>query len=68
MSIKKLYGKKKEAEVYDVLNNICLVDNLLDTRNPPLEVVSGCEAMLDGWEEQLEDFLKSRANEDIEHL
>ena len=68
MSIAKLYGKKKEADVFDVLSNICFLDNLLDFRNPPMEMVNGCEAMLDGWEEQLEDLLMSRKSENVKEL
>ena len=59
-SLGKLYNRKKESDVFDVLSNICDLDNLMDSRHHPVEMARGCEGFMEGWEQSLEEFLMNR--------
>ena len=58
-AVKELRGKKKESDVYDIMDNVCNPEKFYTYRNiflfisqldhPPPEMKEGCEAFLSGW-------------------
>jgi len=60
----KLHGKTSEADVFDVLSDICDVGNLLTFKHSPMDLKEGCEVFLQHWEPNLEEFLIKRDTSD----
>jgi hypothetical protein len=62
---KELRGKKKESDVYDILDDICKPERYYVYHHPPPDMRDGCEAFLSGWEEEIISVLTNRVNDDV---
>lgn len=66
-ALKKLKHRKSEAEVFDVLDDVCNPKHYYIYMFPPPEMKQGCEAFIMDWEEQLEKTLLNReTNAEVE--
>ena len=60
---KELRGKKKESDVMNYLEKACDPEKYYVYSHPPPEMREGCEAFLNGWEEDLEKVLINRPDD-----
>jgi hypothetical protein len=61
---KELRGKKKESDVMDYLDHVCNPEKYYTYSHPPPEMREGCEAFVNGWEEQIEKVLINRPDDE----
>lgn len=63
-AVKELRGKKRESDVMAYLERVCDPEKYYVYSHPPPEMREGCEAFIDGWEEELEKVLINRENDE----
>ena len=69
LAVTNLYGKRTETEVFDVLaDNLCNPFNYQGFYYDAMDMVYGCEVILQGWETELEALLTDRDTDDKEDL
>jgi len=61
---KELRGKKKESDVMAYLEGACNPEKYYVYSHPPPEMRTGCEAFINGWEEQVEKVLIGRPDDE----
>jgi hypothetical protein len=62
---KLLRGKKKESDVFDVLDDACNPELYNVYSSPPPQMREGCEIFISGWREELESVLIGRTDDEI---
>ncbi len=65
VSIKKLYGRKREHDIADALDNICSYENFMNFKFAPMDMGEACEAFISNFEEKIEQFLRKRKTNDF---
>ena len=63
-AVKELRGKKKESDVMDYMDSVCQPEKYYVYSHPPPEMKEGCEAFINGWEEQVEKVLINRPDDE----
>lgn len=61
---KQLRGKKRESEVFDYMADVCNPEKYYVYNHPPPDMRTGCEAFLNGWEEEIEKALINRVDDE----
>jgi hypothetical protein len=61
---KLLRGKKKESDVFDVLEEACNPEYYNTYSSPPPQMREGCEIFISGWREELENVLIGRSDDE----
>jgi hypothetical protein len=61
---KLLRGKKKESDVFDVLDEACNPELYNVYSSPPPQMREGCEIFISGWREELENVLIGRPDDE----
>lgn len=62
-AMKELRGKKKESDVIDYMTTVCDPEKYYVYSHPPPDMRQGCEAFVNGWDEEIEQVLVNRKND-----